>query len=57
VTLTFLVSLVEFSTGGCEERTSARAAEESLLLEAVVRERMLKTQQDGKMLSGLCGDL
>jgi hypothetical protein len=35
----------------------AREAEESALLEAVDRERLLKTQQAGKRLSGCCGDL
>jgi hypothetical protein len=34
---------VEFCTGGCEERTWAREAEESPLLEAVTRERLVKT--------------
>jgi hypothetical protein len=34
-----------------------REAEESLLLAAVVRERMIKIQQAGKRLSGYCGDL
>jgi hypothetical protein len=33
-----------------------RKAEESLL-EAVAKERLLKAQQPGKMLSGCCGDL
>jgi hypothetical protein len=37
--------------GGCEERTSAREAEESPLIEAVARER-LKTQKAGKGLAG-----
>jgi hypothetical protein len=32
-------------------------AEESPLLEAVARERLLKTQQARKRLSGCCGDL
>jgi hypothetical protein len=36
---------------------SAREAEESPLLEAVVRERLLKAQRAGKRLSGCCGDL
>jgi hypothetical protein len=34
-----------------------REAEEFLLLETVARERLMKTQQDGKRLSGCCGDL
>jgi hypothetical protein len=42
----------EFCTGGCEERTLAREAEESPLLEAVAREWLVKTQQAGKCLSG-----
>jgi hypothetical protein len=35
----------------------AREAEESPLLEAVARGRLLKTQQIGKRLTGCCGDL
>jgi hypothetical protein len=31
-------------------------AEESPLLEAVAREMLVKTQQDGKRLSGCCDD-
>jgi hypothetical protein len=46
---------VEFYTGGCEDRTLAREAEESPLLEAVARERLM-TQQAGKRFSGCCGD-
>jgi hypothetical protein len=53
----------EFCTGVCEEkrqleggrrseRTWAREAEESPLLEAVARERLVKTQQGGKDLAG-----
>jgi hypothetical protein len=34
------------------KRTSAREAEESLLLEAAARERLVKTQQAGKDLAG-----
>jgi hypothetical protein len=34
-----------------------RKAEESPLLEAVAREHLMKTQQDGNMLSGCCGVL
>jgi hypothetical protein len=37
--------------------TCAREAEEFLLLEAVAREQLVKTQQAGKRLSGCCGDL
>jgi uncharacterized CHY-type Zn-finger protein len=33
----------EFCTGGCEDRTWEREAEESPQLEAVARERLLKT--------------
>jgi hypothetical protein len=32
-------------------------AEKPPLLEAVVRERLMKTQQAGKRLSGCCGNL
>jgi hypothetical protein len=39
------------------KRTSAWEAEEFPLLEAVARERLMKTQQAGKRLSGCCGDL
>jgi hypothetical protein len=35
-----------------EGRTGAQEAEESLLLEAVTRERLVKTQQAGKGLAG-----
>jgi hypothetical protein len=42
---------------GCEERTSAREAEESPLLEAVARERLMKTKQARKRFSECCGDL
>jgi hypothetical protein len=34
-----------------------REAEESALLEAVARERLVKTQQAAKRLSVCCGDL
>jgi hypothetical protein len=46
----------EFSTGCCEERTWAREAEESPLLEVVARERPVKTA-GFKRLSVCCGDL
>jgi hypothetical protein len=46
---------VEFCKGGCEDRTWAREAEESSLLEAVARERLMKTQQAGRGLSVCCG--
>jgi hypothetical protein len=42
---------------GCEDRTSAHEAEESPLIEVVARERLIKTRQSGKRLSGCCGDL
>jgi hypothetical protein len=56
------VSSVErqFCTGGCEDRTWEREAEESTLLEAVARERLVKTQQAGKSSAGgvvNCGDI
>jgi hypothetical protein len=47
----------EFCTGFCEDRTCVREAEESPLLKAVARERLMKTQQAEKRLSGCCGDL
>jgi hypothetical protein len=43
--------------GVCEERTWAREDEESPLLEVIARQRLMKTQQDGKRLSVCCGDL
>jgi hypothetical protein len=46
------LSLVEFCTGVYEERTWAHEAEESPLLEAVVRERLVKIKQAGKGLAG-----
>jgi hypothetical protein len=46
------MSLVEFSTGSCEDRSWAREAEESPLLEAVARERLMKPQQAGKDSTG-----
>jgi hypothetical protein len=42
----------QFCTGVSEERTSAHEAEESPLLEAVARERLVNTQQAGKDLAG-----
>jgi hypothetical protein len=44
------MSSVEFRAGGCEDKTWARS-EESPLLEAVVRERLVKTQHAGKGLA------
>jgi hypothetical protein len=42
--------------GVCEERTRAREAEESTMLEAAARERLVKTA-GWKRLCGCCGDL
>jgi hypothetical protein len=42
----------ELCTGGCEDRTWACEAEEYPLLEAVTRERLMKTQQAGRGLAG-----
>jgi hypothetical protein len=42
----------EFSTGGFDKRTWAREAEESPVLETVVRERLVKTQHAGESLAG-----
>jgi hypothetical protein len=50
-------SVKEFCTGGCEDRTPAREAEESLFLEAVARERLAKTYQAAKRFSVCCSDL
>jgi hypothetical protein len=41
----------ELCTGSCKDRICAREAEESTLLEAVARERVLKTQQAKKGLA------
>jgi hypothetical protein len=43
---------VECCMGGCADRTWSREAEEYQLLEAVARERLVKTQQAGKGLAG-----
>jgi hypothetical protein len=40
----------DFCTGGCDKRTRGLEAEESQLLEATARERLVKTQQVGKGL-------
>jgi hypothetical protein len=40
-----------------EDRTWAREAEESPLLEVVAMEQLMKTQQAGKRLSRCCGNL
>jgi hypothetical protein len=42
----------EFCMGGCEDKTWAREAEESPLLEAVLWEQLVKTKQTGKGLAG-----
>jgi hypothetical protein len=47
-----LVSSVEFCKWGWEEKTWAREAEETPLLEVVARERLVKTQQARKGLAG-----
>jgi hypothetical protein len=41
----------KFCTVGCEDRTREREAEEYPLLEAVAKERLVKTQQAGKGLA------
>jgi hypothetical protein len=46
-----LVSSVEFNMGGSEDRNWTRETEESPLLEAIARERLVKTQQAGKDLA------
>jgi hypothetical protein len=48
---------IEFCKGGWEEKIWTGEAEESPLLEAFVRERLVKAQEAEKMLSGCCGDL
>jgi hypothetical protein len=48
---------VEFCNGGCEDKIWVRKAEESPLLEAFARERLMKTEYAWKRLSGCCGDL
>jgi hypothetical protein len=50
--LSLLQLIVQFCTGGYEDRTRAREAEESPLVEAIARERLMKTQQAGKCLAG-----
>jgi hypothetical protein len=47
----------EFCLGCCEVRTWACETLKSSLLEAVARERPVKTQQADKKASGCCGDL
>jgi hypothetical protein len=42
---------IEFCTGGCQDRSWAREAEEFPLLETVARERMIKAKQAGKSLA------
>jgi hypothetical protein len=54
--LSLSTNSVEFCTGGCDKRTCACEAEESLLLEAVAKEQLVKTA-GWKRLSGCCGDL
>jgi hypothetical protein len=43
----------QFCTGGCEDRTRAREAEESPLLEPVARERLVKIWQARRCLAAL----
>jgi hypothetical protein len=43
--------------GRFEDRTSAREVEEFTLLEAVIKERLVKAEQAGKTFSECCGDL
>jgi hypothetical protein len=50
-------SSVEFCTEDYEERTWVYEAEESPLIDAVAREWLMKTQQDGKRLRSRCIDL
>jgi hypothetical protein len=45
-------SSVEFYTGGCEYGTWASETKVYALVEAVARERLVKTQQSGKGLAG-----
>jgi hypothetical protein len=42
--------LIEFCTGGCDKRTSARKAEGYPLIETVNKERFVKTWKAGKNL-------
>jgi hypothetical protein len=49
--------IVQLEESRRSKRTGAREAEEYTLLEAVVRERLVKTQQAGKGLRGCCGNL
>jgi hypothetical protein len=51
------ISPVEICTGGCEDRTWAREAEESPLSEAVAMEQLMKTQQSRERLTSYCGYL
>jgi hypothetical protein len=53
----WVVTDKEFCVGGCDKRTWSGEVEESPLLEAVARERLLQIQQAGKILSGCCGGL
>jgi hypothetical protein len=47
-----VMSSAKFCMGGCENRTLARDAEESPLLEAIAREQLVRTQQARKGLAG-----
>jgi hypothetical protein len=44
--------IAEFCTGGCEERTRAREAEESELLETVAREWLMR---NNRLIKGIGG--
>ncbi|PNF43845.1 hypothetical protein B7P43_G06049 [Cryptotermes secundus] len=46
------MSPIEFCTEGYEDRNREREVEESIILEAVVRKRMVRTRQAGKDLAG-----
>jgi hypothetical protein len=48
---------VEFCTKGFRDGTRGREVEESPLLEAAARERLIKTQEAEKSINGYCGDL
>jgi hypothetical protein len=49
--------VIQFCKGDCEDRASAREAEESRLLEAVAREQLVEETAGWKRLNGCCVDL
>jgi hypothetical protein len=51
-----LGNCLKIGTDGCDKRTREREAEEFPLLEAVTKERLVKTQQAGKV-SWCCSEL